>query len=472
MKKLIALFLSMLITSLPFSALANFQVDFAPGTPIVDALRALGMKANKDIIINGELSGTITLHLEKATFEEALDYMSITNGFNYEIKGETVLIGPQKSMNAIETFKLHHADPETVAKQMAPLLEDDDDVVVNKDNHSITVLGGSNILDRVKQQIRKIDTAQQQVTIKAEVIEINRSKSRDVGISWTTNSWSHTTGTVHDGFKFSISGKHEETFGKGKVLARPSITTFDGKAATILMGDKVPVFTSSSTGTDNADANVTVEYKDVGVKLEVEPYINDLDKGIVSMKIKPNISTISNWVESGNNKAPQISERSAETTIRVKSGQTILLGGLLKDEEIKSLKAVPLLSKIPILGEIFKSRSLEKKATEIIIAITPTIIYDEEGRPRVETQRTTPNLRKEINNLRSEDSEYNKQNKDKITDLEEAARLKKEIARLKKQVARKDAATKKYQDELEANNKVMKRALGELERRNKNGKRP
>lgn len=464
MKKFVALILSLMM--LPYSTGFAFEVDFVPGTPVVDALRALGMKANKDIIINGELKGSVALHLENASFEKCLHYMSITNNFNYEIRGDTVLIGPNKDMNAIETFKLHHADPELVAKQIAPLLEDDDDVVANKENHSLTVKGGANTFDRVRNQLRKLDTAQQQVTIRAEVIEINRSKTRDVGISWTTNSWSKDTSSPgYEGFKFSISGKHEETRGKGKVLARPSITTFDGTVATILMGDKVPVFTSSSTGTDNVDANVTVEYKDVGVKLEVEPYINDTEKGIVSMKIKPNISTISEWVESGNNKAPQISERSAETTIRVKSGQTILLGGLLKDEEIKSMKAVPFLSKIPILGEIFKSRSLQKKATEIIIAITPTILYDDNGRPRVETQRTTPKLREELNNLKGENSEYNNQKKDDGYDLDETARLKKEVARLKKEIARNDAAKKKYEDELAKNNKVMKRALNELGRK-------
>ena len=217
-----------------------FAVDIAPGTPVVEALRALGFKSNRDIMINGDIQGTVSLTMKDATLEKCLEYMSATCGFNYEIcEDGAVLVGPQKTMNALETFKLHNADPEKVVKQIAPILEDDDDAVANTDNRSITVRGSANILKRVQQQLKKIDEAQQQVTIKAEVIELNRSKGRDVGISWTTDSWSHTTGTVHDGFKFAISAAHEETSGKGKVLARPSITTFDGIAANILMGDKV-----------------------------------------------------------------------------------------------------------------------------------------------------------------------------------------------------------------------------------------
>ena len=146
---------------------------------------------------------------------------------------------------------------------------------------------------------------------------------------------------------------------------------------------------------------MTVEYKEVGVKLEVLPRINDFDKETITLVIKPSVSTISQWVESGNNKAPQISERSAETTVRVKNGETILIGGLLKNEEIKSIKQIPILSKIPILGELFKSRSTDKKDTEVVIAITPTIVYDQDGRPRVETQTTTKSLHEKLNELRS-----------------------------------------------------------------------
>ena len=125
------------------------------------------------------------------------------------------------------------------------------------------------------------------------------------------------------------------------------------------------------------------------------------------MGIKPSVSTITEWVESGNNKAPQISERSAETTIRVKSGETILLGGLLKEEEIKNIKQIPILAKIPLLGELFKSRSLEKSQSEIVVAITPTIVYDEDGRPQVELQKMSPKLHEQLNKMQNEPEESN-----------------------------------------------------------------
>lgn len=395
----------MLTCNISTSVLA-FSVDFAPGTPLVEALRALGYKSNKNLIVNGDLDGTIAMHMEDTDFDTVLRALSRSNDFSYEYlddSKQTVLIAPTDSMSSIETFKLKHIDPETAAKQIA-LLTEADKVMADKENHTLTVSGSSSLLYQVRQELEKVDVASQQVNIQAMVVELSKGNSRNLGLSYLSNPWSKDTSIGgYNGFKFSVSAQHEETLSNGKVLARPNVTVFDGRKATILMGDKVPVFTSSSDSTDSdSSTTMTVEYKDVGVKLEVLPRINEMDKQTITLVIKPSVSTISQWVESGNNKAPQISERSAETTVRVKNGETILIGGLLKNEEIKSIKQIPFLSKIPILGELFKSRSTEKKDTEVVIAITPKIVYDEFGRPRVETQTSTKNLHDTLNKLRAE----------------------------------------------------------------------
>lgn len=395
----------MLTCNISTSVLA-FSVDFAPGTPLVEALRALGYKSNKNLIVNGDLDGTIAMHMEDTDFDTVLRALSRSNDFSYEYlddSKQTVLIAPTDSMSSIETFKLKHIDPETAAKQIA-LLTEADKVMADKENHTLTVSGSSSLLYQVRQELEKVDVASQQVNIQAMVVELSKGNSRNLGLSYLSNPWSKDTSIGgYNGFKFSVSAQHEETLSNGKVLARPNVTVFDGRKATILMGDKVPVFTSSSDSTDSdSSTTMTVEYKDVGVKLEVLPRINEMDKQTITLVIKPSVSTISQWVESGNNKAPQISERSAETTVRVKNGETILIGGLLKNEEIKSIKQIPFLSKIPILGELFKSRSTEKKDTELVIAITPKIVYDEFGRPRVETQTSTKNLHDTLNKLRAE----------------------------------------------------------------------
>lgn len=426
----------MLTCNISTSVLA-FSVDFAPGTPLVEALRALGYKSNKNLIVNGDLDGTIAMHMEDTDFDTVLRALSRSNDFSYEYLDDkqTVLIAPTDSMSSIETFKLKHIDPETAAKQIA-LLTEADKVMADKENHTLTVSGSSSLLYQVRQELEKVDVASQQVNIQAMVVELSKGNSRNLGLSYLSNPWSKDTSIGgYNGFKFSVSAQHEETLSNGKVLARPNVTVFDGRKATILMGDKVPVFTSSSDSTDSdSSTTMTVEYKEVGVKLEVLPRINEMDKQTITLVIKPSVSTISQWVESGNNKAPQISERSAETTVRVKNGETILIGGLLKNEEIKSIKQIPFLSKIPILGELFKSRSTEKKDTEVVIAITPKIVYDEFGRPRVETQTSTKNLHDTLNKLRAKRmNEVNNPRTDMDANYEiERAKAEQEKAKLAK----------------------------------------
>lgn len=451
---------SMFVSS---TALA-FPVNFAPGTPVSEAIRALGFKAGINVVINGDLKGTVSMNMDDTDFDTALRALARTNNFSYEYVDNMVLVAPEKSMKLMETYKLKHLDPEAVKEQLKLLVEEDN-VAVNKETNSVSVSGSAAVQDRIRTKLEEVDVAQQQVNIKATVVEINNSKAREMGLSFFSDPWSKDTSVAgYNGFKFSVTGAHEENIGKGNVLARPNITTFDGRAAKILMGDKVPVFTSSSDSNEaDNDATMTVEYKEVGVKLEVLPRINDEDSEIITMTIKPSVSTITQWVESGNNKAPQISERSAETTLRVKSGETILLGGLLKEEEIKNIKQIPFLSKLPILGELFKTRSIDKKDSEIVIAITPTIIYDDEGRPMVEMQKLTPKLQEKLHELQNEPEVSNIDTEAQDSIETRNAELEARHKEMKKELKAKEKELKKLRKALKKNNKMMENVLGAIE---------
>mgnify|MGYP002592343061 FL=1 len=456
-KKISAFALAAMLCANSCSVFASeaFDVDFAPGTPIVDAIRSLGYRANKNIVINGDLSGTVALSLTNTNFGKAIDVLALTHGFSYEYKGDVVLVSPSKTMSIMETFNVKHLDLEAAKKQMELIL-DEDKIFVNADNNTISVNGSTAQIDKVRDQLKQLDVAQPQIQVQATVVELSRNKARDMGLNFSSEGWSKDTAVSgYNGIKFGITANHEETLSKGKILARPSVTVFNGRKALIMMGDKVPVFTSSSTSSETTDNTVTVDYKDVGVKLEAIPRINDDGDETITMTIKPSISTITQWVESGNNKAPQISTREAETIVRVRSGETIFIGGLLKDEEVKNIKAIPFLSKLPVLGEIFKSRSTEKKNTEILIAITPTIVRDEFGRPKVEMQQTSPALHKEITTLQDERMNHNISSEQQKTLEVENAALE---AKLKKMEAEKEALEKE-KAELRKNKATVEKEL-------------
>lgn len=462
-KKISAFVLAAMLCANSCSVFASetFDVDFAPGTPIVEALRGIGYRAGKNVVINGELNGTVALSLSNTSFEKALNVLAMTHGFNFEESDGVVLISPSKTMSSMKTIHLNHLDLDMAKKQME-LIFDEDKVMVNTDTNTITIDGSTALLNKAESELKKLDVAQPQVNVKATVIELTKNKARDLGLSFSSDSWSKDTSVGgYQGLKFAVTAAHEETFSKGSILARPNVTVFSGRQAHIMMGDQVPVFTSTSTSNNaSTDSTVTVEYKDVGIQLDVVPRINDKEKGTITMQIKPTISAISEWSESGNNRAPVIATREAETVLRVKSGETILLGGLLKEEEIDNIKQIPFLSKLPILGELFKSRSKSKKNSEIIIAITPTIVPDADGVPQVELQKLSPNLHRTLNEKQSEPVESNlsKELQDNLDSVNaelqkklaekeaENAALEKEKAELRKHKAAVEKELKKTTD--------------------------
>jgi type II secretory pathway component GspD/PulD (secretin) len=363
----------------PLQAAERFDVNMETGTPILEAVKALGARADKDVVVNGEITGTISLHLENTTFGQALDYIAKVSGFNYSDEGKVILVSPTSKMSTTETFKVKYLELEELKKQLG-LFIPSGKINIDKESSTISVDGNITQIAKVREFLWKNDVAQKQINVQALVIELSKSKAREMGLDFSTDSYAKGD----NGISWLISSSHEETKGFGNVLARPAVTVFNGKEAKILIGDKVPVFTSTSSGNNASDYSsaVSVEYKEVGVKLNVTPRVNDEEIGTVTMDIHPSISTITKWVESGNNKAPQISTREASTILRVKEGETIYLGGLLRDEELKNIKGIPFLSKIPILGELFKHRSISKDKKEIIIAITPTIIKEINGVPQ------------------------------------------------------------------------------------------
>lgn len=469
-KCFVAAMLATALSAQPVFAAETFDIDFAPGTPIVDALRGIGYRAGKNIVINGELSGTVALSLSGTDFNKSLNVLAMTHGFSFEEVNGVVLISPSKTMSGMKTIRLNHLDLDFAKKQME-LIFDEDKVMVNPDTSTITLDGATSLLNKAEIELKKLDVAQPQVNVKATVIELSKNKARDLGLSFNSSSWSKDTSVSgYEGIKFAITAAHEETFSNGTILARPDVTVFSGRKAHIMMGDKVPVFTSTSTSSDiNSDSTVSVEYKDVGIQLDVVPRINDQDKETITIAVKPTISAISEWSESGNNRAPVIATREAETTLRVRSGETILLGGLLKEEEINNIKQIPFLSKLPFLGELFKSRSKSKKNTEILIAITPTIVPDVDGVPQVELQKLSPKLHRTLNDQQSAPVESNlsKELQDNLDSVN--ADLKKQLeekeaenARLKEENKKNRAESKKTKEELTKSTQTMKKFLEKI----------
>lgn len=234
---------------------------------------------------------------------------------------------------------------------------------------------------------KQLDTKQPQVAIRVQIHDISDDAMRDLGVSWqgqTNTSLNESNSSSNDinfgsftrsALSFQASIKHLEKTNKAKILAQPNISVLDQEPGYILIGDRInyPVVTSiNSSGQPIFD----VREERVGIYLQVSATVNDAER--VTLNLYPQVSAISGFLEvAGQGSYPQISTREAKTSVRIKTGETVIIGGLLRDEEIKSIERVPILSQIPFFGELFTRRKTTKNKSQVIISITPQIIETE-----------------------------------------------------------------------------------------------
>jgi general secretion pathway protein D len=248
-------------------------------------------------------------------------------------------------------------------------------------NSSLIVSGSDEDCRKVKAMLAKLDVPPRQVIFEAEAIEVNRDDVRNIGIDWgSVTALPGVAATDGSSFRLELGIPNHSQYGvnisatihrlvenkKGRLLASPRIAALDGQTAQILIGDKLAV---ESTQISNGTTVTTVTWVEVGIRLEVTPTIHE--DGTITTHIKPEVSNKTDTTTSGN---PNIRTRQAETTLRVKNGETIVLGGLIQRQETKDMVKVPLLGDIPIVGQFFRSTSKEKTESELIILITPKLI--------------------------------------------------------------------------------------------------
>ena len=217
-------------------------------------------------------------------------------------------------------------------------------------------------------------------------LQSNIDKGIGAGIPSTGNAATNIGGTavapgkaMHFGLidrkrDIDVLMKYLQTLGKTQILSNPKLAVINNHEARIHVGERQAyVTTTTTTGQTTTTVSESVTFVDVGIQLSVTPTIND--DGYITMKIKPEVSSVvSTLTTPSGNKIPIIDTSMAETTVMVKDGSTIIIGGLRKEEKTSSYDQLPWLGKIPVLGFFFKSGSGKTERTELLIMITPHIV--------------------------------------------------------------------------------------------------
>jgi len=385
---------------------------------IRNVLTMIGELTGLNIVISPNIEDTITANLEDVTVKAALDAILKPNNYSYFVQDniiivkdlDTQLIGELESV----VIRLKYINSNDLQAPLSTVLTSRGTVQsflpvasmsgqTGPPNMAIVSDVQENI-PRVLSMVKQLDKPIKNINIAIKFIETQLDTSKSYGVDWT-NSPVQLGGSADDTVNFPISMnnitiatlnpgqltsalKVMQARGRSKLLSSPQVTTLDNHQATTEVSTTVYIeglnsgnntgATNQNTGAGNAGglgfyANVnTVQEKDIGIKLQVTPRINE--NNIITLLVDATVEALLSAAEISTDK-PRSTKRTVQTQVSVFNGETVIIGGLIADNIIQNKKYVPILSAIPLIGYLFKTTSVQKEQRELLMFITPTI-YD------------------------------------------------------------------------------------------------
>jgi len=365
-----------------------------------------------NFIFDREVKGDqrTTVFLKQTTLDDAIDVILSTGQLEKKIlNASSVLIYPNTPAKTkeyqdlmVKAFYLANVEAKQTSAMLKSVLKIKEVYVDDKTN-MIVLRETPETITLAEKLIALQDLEEPEVMLDVEVLEINRSRLLNLGVQWSSqftiaplggtvspSSGSTGTSTGTGAGTSSISLRDlkglgldslgitsptasinvQKTDGDANLLANPRIRVRDREKAKILIGDKVPVVSTTTTGTFVTE---NIQYLDVGLKLEVEPEIHLHDE--IGLKLSLEVSSLVSSVKTNNGSlAYQIGTRNFNSALRLKDGETQIFGGLINDEDRSAADKIPLLGELPVLGRLFGSQSDNHQKTEIVMSITPHLI--------------------------------------------------------------------------------------------------
>ena len=389
---------------------------------LADVLQSLAYSYALNIVPPPDIKGKVKVSLKDVTIDEALEAVLISCGYAYYRKGNLIYIYPSLKVEDVGlitiSIPLKYLTASEAGGLVSKSLSGRGDARVNEVTNSLILRDYAPILDKVRLLLKEIDTPPLQVLIEAKIIDITSKDLQNLGVTYSatytaagglfkTRDSSGTTGDQAQGTLTTAGPSSSLTSGqfkldtfimnnwnatatidalvqdqRARILASPSIATLNGKEARIVIGEKVPYKEKTQTTTGTTE---TTKFIDVGTNLRVTPQISP--DGYITMAVHPEVSSVSALLDAG----PRITTREADVVIRVKDGQTIVIGGLIKNEDTRVRSRIPILGYIPIVSFIFGNKSTDITQTELAVFITPHIIKESE-----ELKKVKPFQREEV----------------------------------------------------------------------------
>ncbi|MGD0016362.1 MAG: secretin N-terminal domain-containing protein [Verrucomicrobiia bacterium] len=385
------------------------------------ALRRLAAKAGINLILGEEVTGKVTVHLEDVPYVEAMQLIAESKGYAF-IQDKTgknlVKVKSKESLDLepveVRMYVLRYAKADDLAKTIERFLTKQGKIQVDARSNTLIISDTPSNLTKIMPLVEALDAQAPQVLIEAKFIETTKNPLKDLGINWSGTLLNHefiagsTAGTVDPitgkpqaGFQWSkklgtsapwVSSTALLDAGQAQVilsylnqdtdtelLANPRVVTIDNGKAKIAIAEQYPIPEFQFSEQTGAFQISGFQYRDIGIILNVTPRINKDE--FVTLEVAPEASSRSGvaTLASGSSSVqiPIIDTRTATTTVLIKSGNTLAIGGLMRQDVSDTYTKVPLMGDIPGLGSFFRSKSLSKKKRDLLIFLTPTIVGPE-----------------------------------------------------------------------------------------------
>lgn len=422
--------ISIVLSFFAFSALATpadspLTLDFKE-VPVRDILQILANMHHTNLVISGNVNGNITLHLEKISWQHALEVILNIEGLGIQQTHQVLLVAPlsdiaahQEMQQKLQTLTplstivipLHYAKAETVAallkNQNKSLLSPRGTLAADTRTNKLWIEDTSSQLDAVQQWIHHIDIPIKQVLIEARIVTLDKKYEQELGIRLgLTRPGNNLSGSLEGanklagnnmtdfmqnplsrlnvdlpvqnpntasiGLALSSLGKGNlldlelsalETEGAGQVVSSPRLMTADQQPATILSGQEIPYQQSANYGA------TTIAFQKAVLNLTVTPQITPEQKLLLTLQVnqdRPGTTLIQG--------VPEIDTREIKTQVLVNNGQTVVLGGIYEQNQQHQTVRVPFLGSLPIIGALFRHSLSQNSRQELLIFITPTVI--------------------------------------------------------------------------------------------------
>ena len=354
-------------------------------------LKAIAEEAELNLAIYGDLNESVQMSFKDVSLPELLASLFRGSAFTFRLDSSSLLVSEEgaKALADVRVFPLKHVTPEKAMVQLSKFAKGSELKVSEYREQNALVLGGSpHAMERAVELLKMIDVPQMQVTLACVIVEFRKGRGFAIGLrSGATRNVGERDiqvrgffdflgkdisksgafgkiGILPDRFELELSSMEENN--EAKVLARPRVTTLNGGKAELNVTNTVYYLVSQVS----ADGFPITDYRSFndGISLELTPTLTQ--DGLITLSVSPEIKTAGRSTGDG---PRDISSRNMKTTVVLRDGETLCLGGLIRKNKTEVRSAVPFLGSIPLLGRLFSYTSEEEDESELAIFITPTV---------------------------------------------------------------------------------------------------